>query len=97
MFSAKRSSRGRRGKQWPVPCSSPGGTGGIAAGHVEDTGFLGGALAEERRRALVEETHDRRPDTVEDVAATVHFLASPGARHLTGPTLRVNGGARTAR
>ncbi|MFK0191916.1 SDR family NAD(P)-dependent oxidoreductase [Kitasatospora sp. NPDC090308] len=69
----------------------------IAAGYVEGTGFFGGALAEERRRALIEETHDKRPGTVEDVAATAHFLASPGARHLTGQTLHVNGGAHTTR
>ncbi|WP_162473400.1 MULTISPECIES: SDR family oxidoreductase [Kitasatospora] len=51
----------------------------------------------ERRRALIEETHDKRPGTVEDIAATAYFLASPGARHLTGQTLHVNGGAYTTR
>ncbi|WP_033218919.1 SDR family NAD(P)-dependent oxidoreductase [Kitasatospora phosalacinea] len=69
----------------------------IAAGYVEGTGFFGGAIPEERRRALIEETHDGRPGTVEDIAATAHFLASPGARHLTGQTLHVNGGAHTTR
>ncbi|MFC8717698.1 SDR family NAD(P)-dependent oxidoreductase [Kitasatospora sp. NPDC057198] len=69
----------------------------IAAGYVEGTAFFGGALPEERRRALIEETHDGRPGTVEDIAATAHFLASPGARHLTGQTLHVNGGAHTTR
>ncbi|MFE1316094.1 SDR family NAD(P)-dependent oxidoreductase [Kitasatospora phosalacinea] len=69
----------------------------IAAGYVEGTGFFGGAVPEERRRALIAETHDGRPGTVEDIAATAHFLASPGARHLTGQTLHVNGGAYTTR
>ncbi|MFJ1757796.1 SDR family NAD(P)-dependent oxidoreductase [Kitasatospora sp. NPDC088134] len=69
----------------------------IAAGYVEGTGFFGGPVPEERRRALIEETHTKRPGTVEDIAATAHFLASPGARHLTGQTLHVNGGAYTTR
>ncbi|RKE17609.1 SDR family NAD(P)-dependent oxidoreductase [Streptomyces sp. TLI_171] len=69
----------------------------IAAGYIEGTDFFGGPVPEERRRALIEETHNKRPGTVDDIAATAHFLASPGARHLTGQTLHVNGGAHTTR
>jgi 3-oxoacyl-[acyl-carrier protein] reductase len=53
--------------------------------------------SEERHRALVEETHNKRPGTVEDIARTALFLASPGARHITGQTIHVNGGAFTTR
>jgi 3-oxoacyl-[acyl-carrier protein] reductase len=34
-----------------------------------------------------------RLGTPEDIAAAVRFLASPGARYITGQTLHVNGGA----
>ncbi|MET8678538.1 SDR family oxidoreductase [Streptomyces sp. NPDC004647] len=69
----------------------------ISAGFVTDTNFFHGQLAEERRRALVEETHNKRPGTVDDIAQTAYFLASPGARHITGQTIHVNGGAFTTR
>jgi 3-oxoacyl-[acyl-carrier protein] reductase len=53
--------------------------------------------SDERRARLVVATHDCRAGTVEDIAETVFFLASPGARHLTGQALHVNGGAFTTR
>ncbi|MGH4027921.1 SDR family NAD(P)-dependent oxidoreductase [Actinomycetota bacterium Odt1-20B] len=69
----------------------------IASGYVEGTAFFGGELAAARRAALVEETHNKRPGTPEDIAETTYFLASPGARHITGQTIHVNGGAHTTR
>jgi NAD(P)-dependent dehydrogenase (short-subunit alcohol dehydrogenase family) len=33
----------------------------------------------------------------EDIAETAYFLASGGARHITGQNLHVNGGAHTTR
>ncbi|MFG2821902.1 SDR family NAD(P)-dependent oxidoreductase [Kitasatospora sp. NPDC048365] len=69
----------------------------IAAGYVDDTAFFGGALPEARLAALLAETHNGRAGAPEDIAATAHFLASPGARHITGQTLHVNGGAHTTR
>ncbi|WP_171162297.1 SDR family NAD(P)-dependent oxidoreductase [Streptomyces sp. I05A-00742] len=70
----------------------------ISAGYIAGTNFFrDGALTDERHTALVEETHNKRPGTVEDIAETVYFLASPGARHITGQTLHVNGGAFTTR
>ena len=38
-----------------------------------------------------------RPGTTQDVAATVVFLASPEAGHLTGQVIHVNGGAYLGR
>lgn len=69
----------------------------ISAGYIADTNFFHGQLSDERRRALVEETHNKRPGTVDDIAQTAYFLASQGARHLTGQTIHVNGGAFTTR
>lgn len=69
----------------------------IAAGYIEDTNFFRGPLSDQRRAALIEETHNKRPGTPREIADTIHFLASPAARHITGQTLHVNGGAHTTR
>ncbi|MEY9872186.1 3-oxoacyl-[acyl-carrier protein] reductase [Streptacidiphilus sp. MAP12-33] len=69
----------------------------VSCGYIADTGFFQGAMTPERHASLVAETHDGRPGTPFDVAETVFFLASPGARHLTGQTIHVNGGAFTTR
>ena len=69
----------------------------VSPGYVGDTEFFRGSLADERRTRLIGETAVGRPGTPEDVAATIHFLASPGARHITGQVVRVNGGASTTR
>ncbi|MGW7690444.1 SDR family NAD(P)-dependent oxidoreductase [Streptomyces asiaticus] len=69
----------------------------ISAGFIAGTNFFQGRMTDERRGALVAETHNKRAGTVEDIAQTAFFLASPGARHITGQTLHVNGGAFTTR
>ncbi|MEU7389988.1 SDR family oxidoreductase [Streptomyces tanashiensis] len=69
----------------------------ISEGFISGTNFFGGRLSDERHQALVDETHNKRPGTVDDIAQTVSFLASPGARHITGQTIHVNGGAFTTR
>ncbi|WP_225850438.1 SDR family NAD(P)-dependent oxidoreductase [Streptomyces sp. HPF1205] len=69
----------------------------ISAGYIAGTGFFRGGMSEERHRALVEETHDKRAGTVDDIAQAAFFLASEGARHITGQTVHVNGGAFTTR
>jgi 3-oxoacyl-[acyl-carrier protein] reductase len=69
----------------------------VAPGYVDDTEFFGGEIEPERRQRLVDETLLGRPATPEDVAATIHFLASDGARHVTGQVLQVNGGALLGR
>lgn len=69
----------------------------VSPGLVEETDFFHGRLSDERRSRLVAATHDGRAGTVDDIAETVFFLASSGARHLTGQVLHVNGGAFTTR
>lgn len=69
----------------------------ISPGYIEDTAFFRGGLSDARRASLVEATHDKRPGTPADIASTAIFLASPGARHITGQTIHVNGGAFTTR
>ncbi|MGC5617661.1 SDR family oxidoreductase [Georgenia sp. Z1491] len=54
-------------------------------------------MSDERRTALVERTYDKRAGHPEEVASLVTFLASDGARHLTGQHMHVNGGAHTTR
>ncbi|MEV0693318.1 SDR family oxidoreductase [Streptomyces sp. NPDC050388] len=65
----------------------------VAPGYIEDTAFFGDGLDEERRARLVAETSDGRAGRPGDVAATLHWLASPGAAHITSQIIQVNGGA----
>lgn len=69
----------------------------ISAGYIEGTGFFRGRMTQQRREALIAAAHDRRPGQPGDIAQTAYFLASPGARHITGQTIHVNGGAFTTR
>ena len=49
-------------------------------------------LSQEQRDKLIEQVPLKRLGQVSDVAATVAFLAGPGAGYITGATLHVNGG-----
>ncbi|MFI6596347.1 SDR family NAD(P)-dependent oxidoreductase [Nonomuraea sp. NPDC050536] len=69
----------------------------VAPGIVVDTEFFRGRLTEEGIRARVENTRNGRPGTPADVADTVLFVASRGARHLTGQVIHLNGGAYLGR
>jgi 3-oxoacyl-[acyl-carrier protein] reductase len=69
----------------------------ISPRYIEGTDFFHGRLTGQRRTALIAATHDGRPGQPGDVAETAWFLASPGARHITGQVLHVNGGAHTTR
>ncbi len=69
----------------------------ISAGYIAGTNFFRAALTSERRESLIAATHDKRPGRPDDIAATAYFLASPGARHISGQTIHVNGGAFTTR
>ncbi|MEV0980560.1 SDR family oxidoreductase [Streptomyces sp. NPDC049915] len=65
----------------------------VAPGYIEDTEFFGGTMTEERRALRIAETSNGRAGTPGDVAATLHWLASPGAAHITSQIIQVNGGA----
>lgn len=87
---------------WTAGLSSEVGPRGLTAnlispGYIAETGFFHGRLTEQRRAALIAATHDGRAGHPDDIAETAFFLASPGARHITGQTLHVNGGAHTTR
>jgi 3-oxoacyl-[acyl-carrier protein] reductase len=69
----------------------------IAPGYIADTEFFRDRMTQTRRDTLAAATATGRTGTVEDIAATVRFLASPDARHITGQTLHVNGGALPTR
>jgi 3-oxoacyl-[acyl-carrier protein] reductase len=69
----------------------------ISPGYIAGTDFFRGRLTGQRQAALIGATHDGRAGHPDDVAATAHFLASDGARHITGQILHVNGGAHTTR
>ncbi|MEV4115413.1 SDR family oxidoreductase [Nonomuraea sp. NPDC049695] len=69
----------------------------VAPGFIEDTEFFSGALDDERRATLVAQTHTGRAGTPQDIAETVHWLASPGGGHVTAQIIQVNGGAERGR
>lgn len=50
------------------------------------------ALGDEQRQALIQQIPLSRLGTVDDIAQTVLFLASPSASYITGETIHVNGG-----
>lgn len=49
------------------------------------------------RETLLDQTRNKREGRPDDIAETVFFLASAGARHITGQVINVNGGAVTTR
>jgi NAD(P)-dependent dehydrogenase (short-subunit alcohol dehydrogenase family) len=87
---------------WTAGLSAEAGPGGVTAnvispGYIAGTRFFQGRLTGERRATLIGQTHTKRAGQPDDIAATAVFLASSGARHLTGQTIHVNGGAHTTR
>ena len=87
---------------WTVGLSASHGHRGITVntvspGYTADTGFFPNGISEQMVEGLIARTHDKRAGLPDDVAATVEFLASPGARHITGQVIHVNGGSHTTR
>jgi 3-oxoacyl-[acyl-carrier protein] reductase len=87
---------------WTAGLSSQVGARGLTAnvispGYIAETDFFRGRLTEERKATLIKATHDGRAGRPGDIAETAYFLASEGARHISGQTLHVNGGAHTTR
>jgi 3-oxoacyl-[acyl-carrier protein] reductase len=87
---------------WNVQLSSELGREGItsnvlAPGYVADTEFFRDRLTEERRTTLINSARTRRASVPDDIAATTVFLASGGARQITGQVINVNGGEYTTR
>jgi 3-oxoacyl-[acyl-carrier protein] reductase len=69
----------------------------VAPGLTLGSEFFRDRLTEARTQRLVAETRNGRAGTTADIAATVAFLASPGAGHITGQVIHVNGGAYLGR
>jgi 3-oxoacyl-[acyl-carrier protein] reductase len=65
----------------------------IAPGFVEETEFFGATMTDARRQRLIGQTLVGRAGRPDDIAATVHFLASADAAFITGQIVQVNGGA----
>lgn len=69
----------------------------VSPGLVLDTEFFRGRMTPAGIDRRVAATRNGRPGTPADIAATVEFLASAGAGHITGQIIHVNGGAYLGR
>ncbi|MER6667103.1 SDR family oxidoreductase [Amycolatopsis japonica] len=69
----------------------------VSPGYIRETEFFRDKLPAERAEQLIDATSTGRAGIPADIAETVYFLASAGARHITGQTFGVNGGAHPTR
>jgi 3-oxoacyl-[acyl-carrier protein] reductase len=69
----------------------------VSPGLTLGSEFFRDTLTDQRRERLIGQTFTGRPGTTDDVAATVVFLSSPQAGHVTGQVIHVNGGAYLGR
>jgi len=65
----------------------------VSPGLTHGSEFFRDTLTSEREQRMIEETRTHRAGTTADVVATIAFLASPAAGHITGQVIYVNGGA----
>ena len=87
---------------WTVDLANRLGSAGItvntlAPGYVADTEFFRDMLPDSKRADLVAASATGRASVPDDIAATVHFLASTGARQITAQVIAVNGGEHATR
>ncbi|MEV0713298.1 SDR family oxidoreductase [Asanoa sp. NPDC050611] len=69
----------------------------VAPGYTTETEFFGGTMTEERHELLVGQALNKRAGHTDDVTATIRWLTSPDARHVTAQIIQVNGGALPGR
>jgi 3-oxoacyl-[acyl-carrier protein] reductase len=69
----------------------------VAPGVIAETEFFHGTVTEEWIKEKTDVALNKRAGQPEEVADLLFFLAGPGAAHLTGQVVHVNGGAFTAR
>ncbi|MFE1882361.1 SDR family NAD(P)-dependent oxidoreductase [Streptomyces diastatochromogenes] len=69
----------------------------VAPGYIEDTEFFGDTMDQARRQRLIADTVTGRAGIPGDVAATLRWLASPEAGHVTSQVIQVNGGSERGR
>jgi 3-oxoacyl-[acyl-carrier protein] reductase len=69
----------------------------VSPGLTTGTEFFNGRLSSGRAARLGANTATKRAGTPDDIAATIGFLASPQARHVTAQVIHVNGGAYQGR
>lgn len=70
----------------------------VSPGPTEGTDFFkGGDFPPARREFVTSRSAHRRLGTADEVAATIAFLASPQAGHITGQVIHVSGGLHLGR
>jgi 3-oxoacyl-[acyl-carrier protein] reductase len=69
----------------------------VAPGYIAATEFFGDRMTQAGHAARVRQTLVNRAGEPNDVAAAVHYLASPQAGYVTGQILQVNGGSLLGR
>ena len=69
----------------------------VSPGYIAGTEFFRDVLTGERKANLIESAMTKRAGDPADIADTVAFLTSPGARQITAQTIAVNGGESPTR